>query len=304
MKYYETHFEEYLSTCVKDNYHPSLLSIPRPAAHLPWNVLFYGPPGVGKYTQVLMFLQSYSPSKLRYEKKISLVYNKQTYLFKISDIHFEIDMSLMGCNSKALWNEIYQQIIDILLAKKKASVGFIVCKYFHDIHGELLESFYSYMQKNAFPVTIHFILITEHLSFLPDNIVNTCKVISVPRPKSPLHHTSNLKYANTTSFPVELANPHLLLCAKITRYLNQKQPFSLAAFRDVLYDMLIYNINVYECAYEVFCQVVHEKISPEEIKNYLSNTYIFFTHFNNNYRPIYHLERYFLGFIKVDPTYP
>ena len=84
---------------------------------------------------------------LKYEKKISLTYDKKQYFFKISDIHYEIDMAILGCNSKLLWHEIYQQIIDIISAKAEKS-GIIVCKYFHEIHSELLENFYSYMQEN------------------------------------------------------------------------------------------------------------------------------------------------------------
>ena len=57
-------------------------------------------------------------------------------------------MSLMGCHSKMLWNEVYNQIVDILLAKAEKS-GIIVCKYFHEIHSELLDIFYSYMQSNS-----------------------------------------------------------------------------------------------------------------------------------------------------------
>ena len=67
------------------------------------------------------------------KKKISVSFNKNTYFFKISDIHFEIDLSLLGCNSKLLWNQVYNQIIDIILAKSE-NIGIIVCKNFQDIH--------------------------------------------------------------------------------------------------------------------------------------------------------------------------
>ena len=53
----------------------------------------------------------YVPSKLKYERKITIRTNKKySYTFKISDIHFEIDMDLLGCNARVLWNEIYKQI--------------------------------------------------------------------------------------------------------------------------------------------------------------------------------------------------
>ena len=86
---------------------------------------------------------------LKYEKKISVNFNKQSYFFKISDIHYEVDMSLLGCNSKIIWHEIYCQIIDIITIKTE-KIGYIVCKNFHAIHNELLEIFYSYMQKHCY----------------------------------------------------------------------------------------------------------------------------------------------------------
>ena len=131
MKFYESHFEEYIVSNQKINLHPKLESVflknfPESIQQLK-NVIFYGPSGVGKYTQVLRSIKKYSPSELKYEKKLSIVFNKQVYYFKISDIHYEIDMSILGCNSKLLWHDIYQQIIDIISAKPEKN-GIIVCK--------------------------------------------------------------------------------------------------------------------------------------------------------------------------------
>ena len=41
---------------------------------------------------------------LKYERKMKFNFqNKREFLIKISDIHFEIDMELLGCNAKLLW---------------------------------------------------------------------------------------------------------------------------------------------------------------------------------------------------------
>ena len=105
MKFYETHFEEYTTKAKTENLHPKLdkmfSKFPATLSNLK-NLIFYGPSGVGKYTQMLQSIQKYSPTNLKYEKKISVTYNKQQYFFKISDIHYEVDMSLLGCNSKLL----------------------------------------------------------------------------------------------------------------------------------------------------------------------------------------------------------
>ena len=117
MKFLETHFEEYINEIQKINLNPKMKKIynkfPKTIEHF-GNVIFYGPSGVGKYSQMLYSIKHYSPSQLIYEKKLTLSYDKKQYFFKISDIHYEVDMSLLGCNSKLLWHEIYQQIMDIL----------------------------------------------------------------------------------------------------------------------------------------------------------------------------------------------
>jgi hypothetical protein len=185
MKFLETHFEEYIQASQKQNLHPKLDKILQkfPSKIQDFkNVIFYGTSGIGKYTQMLKAIKKYSPTELKYEKKISVTFNKQTYFFKISDIHYEVDLSLLGCNSKQLWHEIYLQIVDIVSAKTEKS-GIIVCKYFNEINSELLENFYSYMQQNnAINVDLKFIIITEELSFIPDNILNCCEIINIRRP--------------------------------------------------------------------------------------------------------------------------
>ena len=278
MKYYETSFEEYLSSYENYNMHPELIpfkkKFPKNISEIK-NLIVYGPPGSGKYTQVLSILQAYSPSKLKYDKKISVTYEKQEkkktsiistmnvsskissvskmgentlkikemsvsnsgkesnqrndaypsgkeskkkimdtiplkknekkqeYIYRISDIHYEIDMATLGCNSKLLWHDLFFQIVDIISVsfhsqeKTSDKMGIIVCKNFHAIHNELLDIFYSYMRHPLHPyhIQLKFILITEHMGFIPDNIINACKVISVKRPMKDKYITmSNLQH--------------------------------------------------------------------------------------------------------------
>jgi DNA polymerase III delta prime subunit len=256
MKFLETHFEEYIN--VKDNLHPKLEKIfnkfPKKLIDLK-NLIFYGPNGVGKYTQVLKSIRKYSPSDLKYEKKISVTYNKQQFYFKISDIHYEVDMSLLGCNSKLLWHEIYSQIIDIVSAKTEKS-GIIVCKCFNDIHSELLENFYSYMQKNnALSIDLKFILVTEELSFIPDNILNCCEVINIARPSKAMYAKClknkllNTKVESITNIKnihcsiTELMMPHKIICDKILDAMIKIEETKFLKFRDLLYDIFIYNLG-------------------------------------------------------------
>ena len=265
MKYYETTYEEYLSSYDHYNIHQELTPLkkefPKNISDFK-NMIVYGPAGVGKYTQVLSILQNYSPSKLKYDKKISVTYEKQEkkktsilstistpskmssssslkpkengtntvskkksmdtipikktekkqeYIYRISDIHYEIDMATLGCNSKLLWHDLFFQIVDIISVsfhskdklggdklggEKTDKIGIIVCKNFHAIHNELLDIFYSYMRHPLHPyhIQIKFILLTEHMGFIPDNIINACKIISVKRPSRENYITmSNLQ---------------------------------------------------------------------------------------------------------------
>ena len=316
MKFYETHFEEYINESQRENLHPKLNKIydnfPKTICELK-NLLFFGPSGTGKYTQMLKSIKKYSPTELKYEKKISLTYNKQQYFFKISDIHYEIDMSLLGCNSKLLWHEVYQQIIDIISAKTEKS-GIIVCKYFHEVHSELLDNFYSYMQQNtSLSVDLKFIIITEELSFIPDNILNCCETINISRPTKTSYVKclkgklpNKLKLENITNIKIlHLYNEDLMLqykiiCNKIIDNIVNVNELQFLKFRDILYDIFIYNLDITDCIWYILSSLVEQKkIKKEQLTDILKKTYCFFQYYNNNYRPIYHLENYLFNLIKV-----
>jgi len=316
MKFLETHFEEYINAKNKTNLHPKLNNLidtmPTELNNLP-NLIFYGPSGVGKYSQMLYMIKKYSPSQLKYEKKISVTYDKKQYYFKISDIHYEIDMSLLGCNSKLLWHEIYQQILDILSAKN-IKTGIIVCKNFHNIHTELLENFYSYIQDNKFSaVRIKYILLTEELCFIPEPIINCCEVIPITRPTKvaynkclktkmlptiQLDNITNIKYLHTNS--IELMSAHKIICDKIIKEIKNVENLNFLKFRDLLYDIFIFDLNITHCIWYIIVELIKENhINCVDFSNILKKTHIFFKYYNNNYRPIYHLENYLLYLTSV-----
>jgi hypothetical protein len=316
MKFQETHFEEYISSLNKLNLHPKLEKV---YSHFPssinklGNLIFYGPSGIGKYSQMLYSIKKYSHSDLKYEKKLSIIFNKDVYFFKISDIHYEIDMSLLGCNSKLLWHDIYQQIVDIISTKTEKS-GIIVCKEFHNIHNELLENFYSYMQdNNASNINIRFILLTEELSFIPDNILNCCEVISLSRP-SKMSYTKisrqklpiNLKIENITNIKNlhveinELMCPYKIICDKIVKDMVNINNLKFLKFRDNLYDIFIYNLDITDCIWYIMTTLINqEHIKKPNMSLIMIKTYNFLKYYNNNYRPIYHLENYLFYLISI-----
>ena len=382
MKYYETHYEEYIHSVEQYNMHPELLetyeNFPKKIADF-GNLIVFGPTGSGKYSQVLYFLKKYSPSKLKYDKKITCQTDKITYIYHISDIHYEIDMSILGCNSKTLWHEIFLQIVDIV-SMKTEKTGIIVCKNFHMIHNELLDIFYSYIQHyNHYtsPIQIKFVLITEHASFLPKNILNCFKIIGINRP-------DKSKYVNRiidsdvreecTSNPMSerfiqrinpliyekkgntdersLSRTHFFMsenqpiksktkqriktimdcidpayivniketesfglmndgsqiprdnfntiCNSIIQEMLQYKKLSFTQFRDTIYDILVYNLDVPECLWYVIYYFIQRKmLSKDDVLAVMEKSHVFLKYFNNNYRPIYHLESIFFYIITI-----
>ena len=284
MKFYETHYDDYIQSVQQCNFHPGL-TFPS----ILTNAIFYGPRGSGKYSQMLTYLRSSSPSQLKYESKITVTTDKQVYKYRISDIHYEVDMGLLGCNSKTVWHEIYQQIVDVVSmkvggteegGKKGKKHGVIVCKNFHLIHNELLDIFYSYMQQyrdETSNIRLYFILLTEHVSFLTNNIRNVCLVIPIPRPEKQVlteglgilkesfsreKMTEKLDSIQTSdlmnlkelySFPLvdkleDLPKDNFnAVCDELILAMEQHETLQMATFRDNLYDILIYGLDAAEC---------------------------------------------------------
>ena len=336
MKFYESHYDEYIASVDKYNLHPELSHISdsfEPGLSHFDNLIVYGPAGIGKYSQILYLLKKYSPTKLKYDKKITINTEKQQYTYHISDIHYEIDMSLLGCNSKILWHELFFQIVDIISVKQE-KIGVILCKNFHMIHNELLEIFYSYIQqyRNHATIQIKFIIMTEHLSFMPNNILNSCKILSIGRPAKEaymkttensimLHHPlpspanaeiaiDNLQSVMTNVAPDTIINTKEIrsfvgidkstkipedifniICDNIIHEIMNPAKINFAVFRDVIYDILIYNLDVSECIWYILNHLIQTGVLPaRHISGVLNKIFTFLKYYNNNYRPIYHLE--------------
>jgi hypothetical protein len=264
-------------------------------------------------------------------------------------------MALLGCNAKLLWHDIYQQIIDIVSSKMDKS-GIIVCKNFHEIHNELVENFYSYMQSMNNYINIKFLIITEEVSFLPDSILNCCKIIRIPRPSknmynklsyAPISKNINLEdiqnikelYVNdlialenqTTNNDVTndiekktnkkttkttkttkktisnekqnisiMNDNYQIICNKIIDMMKNYKNIKYLKFRDILYDLLIYNLNISQCVWYILKTLINDDyIDESKLSDILIKTYRFFQYYNNNYRPIYHIENYVYSLCKI-----
>lgn len=300
MKFQEEKYEDYIAN---ETFHLVLKKIKLPPLLSTFgNLILYGPSGVGKYTQALRFVKPYSPHDLKYMKNIRL--HNQEYNFKISDVHYEVDMDLLGCNSKTLWNDIYYQIVDIISCKYDMKYGIIVCKNFHLIHNELLDIFYSYMQMS----NVKFILLTESVSFIPDNIAKRCKVIPVQRP-------SRETYSRCLGIPEDQIPPNIInvkeimmnikpnvkkdhICNMILQKIKDYKSFKFIEMRDDIYSVFNFDVGIEHCMWYILTDLI-AGWTPTQLQQILDKTASTLCLYSNNYRPIYHLEDWIYYVIKT-----
>jgi len=296
MKIHETTFEEYVLDVRQSNRHSTNACTGFPDT----NRIFYGPNGSGKYSQALYSIQSCSPSKLKYEKRMTLQTEKGDYTFRFSDIHYEIDMSLLGCNSKVIWDTFFQQVIEIISVQPEKR-GIIVCTNFHHIHTELLETFSSYYKQfyrrndllfNRNDICLRYIILTEHLSFIPSLILNSSTVVPIPLPR-------NSRMGLTLNKQPVVSDCFHQVCLPILEAVrnarNGTAPLDLFRFRDLLYDINIYQMDVLDCLWFVLFSLVESgEIKQEAVSRHYAEIVPFLKYYNNNYRTIYHFESIFL----------
>jgi hypothetical protein len=286
-------FDDYLTLSDQNNLHPEInvSSIPR-------HLILYGPSGVGKYTQMLRIVRNYSTNKLKFEKKIQTT-TDPIFILKISDVHYEVDIDLLGCNSKTIWNDIYIQISDIIRNKYTDKSGFIVCKNFHLVNNELLEIFYSYLHS---PLQIKFIFLMESISFLPNNILSKCDIINVCRPtKEHYHHCLKVSIPDTIHniknvvHSIPEIDTQKQVCQKIVEIIKN-QSHQYMELREELYSILIFDLGVENCIWRIISML---QLSNEKQLEVVYATIDFLQYFTNNYRPIYHLEKYIYKIIQI-----
>jgi len=161
-----------------------------------------------------------------------------------------------------------------------------------------------------------FIIITEHVSFIPDNILNNSQIISISRPSvsnynkclssknvldnqlkpSNINKISNIK--NIVTNITTLTCPHEPVCNAIIEHIKNPNNISFLSFRDILYEILIYDLDIGECVWYILNELIRDNLlNNDNISDILLKTYIFFQYYNNNYRPIYHLENYVYNLI-------
>jgi hypothetical protein len=98
----------------------------------------------------------------------------------------------------------------------------------------------------------------------------------------------------------DLMLQYKIICNKIICNIKNFNNIQFLKFRDILYDIFIYNLDITDCIWYIISSLVKDnEIKDDQLSDILLRTYSFFKYYNNNYRPIYHLENYLFYLIKV-----
>ena len=91
----------------------------------------------------------------------------------------------------------------------------------------------------------------------------------------------------------DMMYPYKIMCDKIIKEMINIDDLKFLKFRDLLYDIFIYNLDVTDCIWYILSTLIAQnKIGKTDVSVILLKTYEFLKYYNNNYRPIYHLESY------------
>ena len=70
--------------------------------------------------------------------------------------------------------------------------------------------------------------------------------------------------------------------------------------REHLYTLLVYQLDISDCLWYIIQTLYYkQKITYEQLFDINIHIYKFFKYYNNNYRPIYHLERIILNISSI-----
>ena len=110
----------------------------------------------------------------------------------------------------------------------------------------------------------------------PENIINIKELNSFSEIKS------------KSEIPKDIFN---IICNNIITSINNMNDHDFLKFRDLLYDILVYNLDATECFHYILVNFIETgQLKENDVSDILTKSYSFLKYYNNNYRPIYHLE--------------
>ena len=243
--------------------------------------LFYNRNNFNSYLYGLYAIKQYSPSNLKYSRKIELQLNNNEYFFNISDIHIEIDFNLLGVNECNIFQELFVHIKENMLHHKKFII--LLCLNFENIKKELLKIFYSFMKETC----IKFIFISNQISFLEENILNNIVIKRIDT-KININNINNQIITGNVLYIDEI----------IELIINKNKTF--IEIREKIYNLLIKNYNIHDCIQQIFYKLVEiNYIDKDNINIVFKNFVHILKKYNNNYRSIFHLEHLIIFLMNI-----
>jgi hypothetical protein len=160
---------------------------------------------------------------------------------------------------------------------------------------------------NLLPFKINYIIISEQISFLPNNILKCSRIVNIKIPEKNIY-----KYLNTPSYidkncilnlkeiksinkikdPSDIPSENFdIVCNTIIEKMIKIKKFNLTEFRELLYEILIYNLDFNDVLWNIMSYFIKNNyLSDTSTSIILKDIYKQIKYYNNNYRPIYHLE--------------
>ena len=253
------------------------------------HIIIYGACSSSNHEYALQLLRPLSPSKLRYERKITYRADKHSVNILVSDVHHEVDMSLLGRNARSTWQQVYTTIVDSIKANHSKR-GIIMCKNFENCCSDLVRVFFSYLQRPLVLLTpVRFIILTSQCSFIPNSTKRRCQVVSLK---------TNIKELATKTAWTPTA-----LCSRILECIVGE--LDIAALRNALYEVQIYLFTLDKISWCLIQQVVEHRrkrqrpVSCEELSYIVRFAIECCYSYNICYRPIFHLEKLALGLASI-----
>lgn len=88
----------------------------------------------------------------------------------------------------------------------------------------------------------------------------------------------------------------------LLNYICNVEQIRFTQLRELLYDILIYDFDINELVWCLISELKKKQVLLDEnMSDVLINTHKFLQYYNNNYRPIYHLESF--AFMLVNTIY-
>ena len=98
----------------------------------------------------------------------------------------------------------------------------------------------------------------------------------------------------------QLQQPNEIIVNKIINSIVNYKDLKFMTLREQIYEMFIYQLNINYCIWEIIKHFIETKeINNDNIKLIFDRMFLFFKYYNNNYRPIYHLEGFLYYLCKI-----